>query len=241
MQILIMKTGTTIKTLLQEGSDFEHWFQRGMGLENEEVSVCSLHEGESLPPVENFSGIVITGSPAYVTDLAPWNFVGADYLRKAHDRRIPILGICYGHQLLAWAFGGKVGFHPRGREIGTVEVKLTSEAPRDPLFRGLPMQFQAQASHLQSVLELPPEAVLLASNDFDVNHGFRLGESTWCLQFHPEFDAAIIGAYIRERSEEIRSEGLDPDALIDGIVETPISRSLLERFVHLARDHAPSA
>lgn len=236
MQILIIKTGTTIPSLLEQGQDFEDWFRLGMGLEPAQAPLCNLYLEEPLPALDNIDGIVITGSPAYITDLAPWNQIGADYLRAAHDREIPILGVCYGHQLLAWGFGGTVDFHPGGREIGTAPIELTAAAAQDPLFAGLPSRFKAQVSHSQSVIERPQQAVLLAGNDFEENHAFRLGETTWCVQFHPEFDAGITRAYISQRAEDIAKEGLDPDKLLAAAEETEAASSLLLRFVEFVQN-----
>jgi GMP synthase (glutamine-hydrolysing) len=143
------------------------------------------------------------------------------------------LGVCYGHQLLAWAFGGEVGFHPGGREIGTVDVELTQAAASDVLFAEMPTQFSVQASHLQSVLSLPNEAVLLARNSFDAHHVFRLGSSTWGVQFHPEFSAHVMSTYIRERSADIVREGLNVEELLARVDATPVSASLLRRFATL--------
>jgi GMP synthase (glutamine-hydrolysing) len=228
--LLIIKTGTTIEQLLATGDDFEQWFASGMEIDIGSCIVRSLHLGESLPPLESIGGIVITGSPAYVTDLADWNYIGADYIRRAHKSDIPILGVCYGHQLIAWAFGGRVDFNPKGRVIGTVTVETTKKASEDALFKGLPQQFLANASHLQSVIELPPDAVRLAYNSFDANHGFSLGETTWGIQFHPEFSAEATRAYINARSSAINSEGLDASALLREVEATPVAKSLLTRF-----------
>lgn len=232
-KILIIKTGNTIPSLLAEQEDFEDWFIHGSGLDAERFVCCAVDRGEALPAVEEVGATIVTGSPAYVTDLAPWNHVTADYLRLLHERQKPILGVCYGHQLLAWAFGGEVGFHPRGREIGTVEVKLTREAASDRLFAGLPGEFLAQASHQQSVLALPEEAVLLAANSFEPNHAFRLGATTWGVQFHPEFSARVMSAYISERSEDIAREGIDVDTLLADVAVTADSAALLVKFVAL--------
>ncbi len=228
--LLIIKTGTTIKQLLATGNDFEQWFASGMGLNLESCVVRSLHLGEALPPLESVGGIVITGSPAYVTDLADWNYIGADYIRKAHQLLLPILGVCYGHQLIAWAFGGRVDFNPKGRVIGTVTVNTTEAAREDALFKGLPKQFLANASHQQSVLELPESAVRLAYNSFDANHCFSLGEMTWGIQFHPEFSADATRSYISARRSAIINEGLDASALLQGVEATPVAKSLLNRF-----------
>ncbi len=232
-KILIIKTGNTIPSLLAEREDFEDWFVSGAGLNADRFITCAIDRGERLPALDEIGAAIITGSPAFVTDLAPWNQVAADYLRILHAQEKPILGVCYGHQLLAWAFGGEVGFHPGGREIGTVEVELTEEAESDALFANLPREFAAQASHSQSVLSLPAEAVLLARNAFEPNHAFRLGASTWGVQFHPEFSARVMSAYISERREDIAREGLDVEQLLAEVATTSIAAALLPKFVAL--------
>lgn len=235
LTVLIIKTGSTIASLKAQGEDFEDWFAEGLALSADQILVSEVFRGEALPEISGIAGIVITGSPAYVTDEEAWNFSVADYCKEAHQRGIPMLGVCYGHQLLAWAFGGEVGFNPKGREIGTVTVELTKAAELDPLLGGAPQQLVAQASHLQSVLQLPAEAIHLGGNACDPHHAFRLGDSTWCLQFHPEFSAEITRAYIRERSAEITAEGLDPELLERSLQESPHSAALLPRFMQLVQ------
>jgi len=236
-KILIIKTGNTVPSLLDENEDFEDWFIRVSGLDSSRFICCAVDKGEALPALEDVAAAIVTGSPAYVTDLAPWNEIAADYLRLLHARQKPILGVCYGHQLLAWAFGGEVGFHPGGREIGTVDIELTQAAASDVLFAEMPTQFSVQASHLQSVLSLPNEAVLLARNSFDAHHVFRLGSSTWGVQFHPEFSAHVMSTYIRERSDDITREGLNVEELLARVDATPVSASLLRRFAALLDVH----
>lgn len=231
-KMLIIKTGSTIAPLLESGEDFEHWFMAASGGPADNYSVCNLHLGEALPDLNQQLGIIVTGSAAYVTDEAAWNFIGADYLRAARQQRIPVLGVCYGHQLLAWTFGGAVDFHQQGREIGTVDITCAKAARQDILFGSLPITFKAQVSHQQSVLELPPDAVHLAGNAFDPNHAFRLDENIWSVQFHPEFNAAIVSAYIEHRAEAIAAEGLDVPGLLAAVAETREARSLLGRFAH---------
>lgn len=232
--MLIIKTGNTIPSLRQRGEDFEDWFIAQSGYPTGVFTVRSLFLGEPLPDLADTAGIIVTGSPAYVTDLEPWNAIAAAYLRDAHEREIPVLGVCYGHQLLAWAFGGEVGFHPNGREIGSVPIYSTDAASGDCLFAELPAQFVAQVSHQQSVLGLPEGATLLARNDFDPHHAFRLGQTTWGVQFHPEFNAAITRAYITERQADLQAEGLPVAALLESAGPSPESAALLRRFCTLA-------
>lgn len=231
-----MKTGNTIAELRAEGVDFEDWFIAGTGFSPEQVTVNSLFLGEPLPDLAHTSGIIITGSPAYITDLEPWNEIAAAYILDAYDRGVPMLGVCYGHQLLAWAFGGEVDFHPQGREIGSVRIELTGAGREDVLLGAAGHSFVAQVSHQQSVMKLPVQAVRLALNDFDPNHGFRIGDRAWGIQFHPEFDAEITRAYIEARKEDIQREGLDSEALLRGVQASPESAAILQRFAGLVRE-----
>ena len=162
------------------------------------------------------------------------SFKGAEYVKRAHKSGTPILGVCYGHQLLAWAFGGKVDFNAEGRKIGTISIQLTESAKDDLLFGGLPDAFDVNVSHQQSVVRLPPDAVKLAVSSSNMLQAFRLGEKTWGIQFHPEFSKKIIREYIHERAVAIREEGFDPTELFDQASNTPNSIILFQKFCRLA-------
>ena len=240
-KFLIIKTGSTIPSLLARGEDFEHWFIAGSNATHAQFQVCHLHLGEALPVIDQVQGIFITGSAAYITDEAAWNFTGATYLRAAREAAVPILGVCYGHQMLAWAFGGEVGFHPAGREIGTVEITCTNAANQDRLFNTLPACFKAQVSHQQSVLRLPPDATLLAANAFDPHHAFRLDESIWGVQFHPEFNMDISRAYIEARADAITREGLQVASLLAQLSESQAAATLLANFTQYCVRRSPAS
>ena len=233
-KILIVKTGSTVKSLLDAGEDFEHWFVQGCGLAENQYEVKSVFAGAGLSSPSDYSGIIVSGSPAYVTDLAPWSENTAEFLHRAVELKVPVLGICYGHQLLAHALGGTVDFHPGGREIGTVAIQLNEHGQADSLLRDLPVCFSAQVSHSQTVTRLPKNACLLAGNEFEPHHAFRVGENAWGLQFHPEFSQRVIKAYIDERRAELVSERLDPDQLLRNIRPATHAASLLKRFVEMA-------
>jgi GMP synthase (glutamine-hydrolysing) len=90
-------------------------------------------------------------------------------------------------------------------------------------------------SHLQSVLRPPPGARLLAVSDLDPVQAFAVGERAWGVQFHPEFDAEIVRAYIRMRRAELAEEGRDPEVLLASCADTPWGGHLLRRFAQIAR------
>lgn len=225
--LLIIKTGTAIT---HDQGDFEDWIAATAGFVSPHYQTCSVHKGETLPLAASVSGVVITGSAAMVSDRLPWSEYAADWLRDVATTQLPVLGICFGHQLLAHALGGSVGYHPNGREIGTTFVTQTSLAQADPLFSGLPERFPVQVSHMQSVLQLPGGAQILASNEFEKHQAVRFNKTMWGVQFHPEFSSQVMLAYLEARAANLQAEGQSLDALRERVSDTPEAVQLLQNF-----------
>jgi GMP synthase (glutamine-hydrolysing) len=176
--------------------------------------------------------IVITGSAASVTERADWIVNAEHELARAVERGAFILGICFGHQLLAQALGGQVGRNPRGREIGTVPLEL---AEADPLLDGAAAPFLVNMTHVDTISELPPGARIIGRTELDPSAAVRFGERVWGVQFHPEIDARIMADYVAARSDAMVAEGLDPDEVRARIAETPAARAILGRFLDAVR------
>jgi GMP synthase (glutamine-hydrolysing) len=236
--LLILKMGSTLPSLKSRKGDFEDWIIAGLGLPREGVSVVDVSRGEPLPHLNRHAGIVITGSHAMVTERKDWSERAADWLRDAVSEDLPVLGICYGHQLLAHALGGEVGNNPKGEEFGTVDVALEESARDDKLLGGLPDRIRVHVGHAQSVLRLPERAVRLASTSWDVNHAFRFGATAWGVQFHPEFDVEIVRGYIEHYRARLSAGGQDPDRLLRDITEDVFGSLLLRRFAGLVLSEA---
>ncbi|WP_018403172.1 glutamine amidotransferase [Marinobacter gelidimuriae] len=231
-RVIIVKTGETYPQIRERCGDFESWFVRGLSSALE-LSVVNVVAGESPGEPSDWDGIVITGSPAMVSNRDPWSEQTAQWLAAAVTAKVPLLGVCYGHQLLAHALGGTVDYHPEGRESGTHTVTLTESAASDALFGTMPSQFSAQLTHKQSVLSLPPQAVLLGTSDFEPHQAFRIGECAWGVQFHPEFTDEVMRVYLAVQALDIESEGSDAAALLAAVKPAPEASSLLQRFSEL--------
>ncbi len=238
--ILLIKTGATLEAISAEYGDFEDWFAAGLAPAS--VCVVEVSRQQSLPRLDtlagDYSGIVITGSAAMVSDRADWSERTAAWLKQAVASGIPVLGVCYGHQLLAHALGGRVGANPRGRQIGTVPARLLPAADDDPLLGFLPPRFAAQASHSEIVLALPRGAERLAASPKDDHFALRFADNAWGVQFHPEFSAAVTGEYIRLRADALRSEGLDPQGLMTVLEQTEQAHAVLRQFMKIASGEA---
>lgn len=227
--LLIVQPGQKLPTLAQVPGEFADWVAAGMQLAPGAWEVRYPQRGDDLPT--DPSAVVVTGSGAMVTDASPWVLELADWLRARVDSGIPVLGICFGHQLLAAALGGEVRDNPRGIEVGTVETVRSGAV--DALLDPMPGRFRVQASHRQSVIDLPPHAVRLAGSALDPHHAFRFGEAAWGVQFHPEFDGRIVRKYIAYYAGDLATRGVDIPRLLAGVRDGPAGASLLQRFAQL--------
>jgi len=173
---------------------------------------------------------MITGSAAMVTERATWSERTAGWIRNAMDVELPLFGVCYGHQLMAHALGGRVDYLPGGREIGTQPIELLDAAASDSLACTLPASFRAHTTHEQSVLEPPPGSAVLARSARDPHQLLRHGPEAISTQFHPEFNAEVMRAYIKRKHADMQREGADPKQAFGNVAATPVARRLLRQF-----------
>lgn len=187
--------------------------------------------GERLPHPDAVAGAVITGSWSMVTDRLAWSESTAAWLLQAYHAQLPLLGVCYGHQLLADVLGGRVADNPKGKEIGLQTVTLTAQGENDPLLRHYPGHFDAYLTHQQSVLVSPPGAQVLAFSEQDGCQILRYGPHALSVQFHPELTAAIMRQCVHNSANALRAAGHDVDRLLQLEQEPHWARQFLLDFV----------
>lgn len=206
-KLLIVNVGSAPDRQLNKFGDFELWAKQAIGSTKLEVE---FHDGinQPLPSAEMLAGVIIMGSLSMVTEELTWMKRLAKEIIHLEAQNVPMLGICFGHQLICYAFGGKVGFNPKGLEVGTIQIQRLNASDSDPIFNQLPHAFSAQAVHYQSVLQLPEQGTRLAESNLDKHHAFRVGASTWGVQFHPEFSQEIMLDTLDNFEDELGSDGV---------------------------------
>jgi len=229
--MLVLTTGDPVPAMLEARGPFSNMIAaaaRG-AYEGPIESIDARTSLPETPPDGAF--IVITGSSAYVTERDPWVLKTEAFLRDVVARGVPVLGICFGHQLLAQALGGEVVKNPRGREIGSVHIDVTGG---DPILDGVPERFIANVTHLETVGTPPPGATILARSSRDDHQILRFNATTYGVQFHPELDPFIMHGYLEARRPILELEGLDVDAHKEKTTDAPFAVKVLENFIRLA-------
>lgn len=238
--VLLLKAGEAAASVRLSVGDYERWFLQTLGLSGYRFDVVPAFQGAKLPTdATGYDAVMMTGSPLSVTQLEPWMDRAARLVVDVAEKGIPVLGVCFGHQLLAYAYGGRVVRSPQGREIGTVQVDLTELGRADPLFRGLPERFTVQATHEDIVLEPPQGTVVLAGNAHTAVQALAFRPCARGVQFHPEIQPDVMRALIQARAEPLEAEatarGQPPGErvprLLAGIAPTPNGRQILVNFL----------
>jgi GMP synthase (glutamine-hydrolysing) len=210
--------------------DVGEWFVDGIGDPRRDFTVWRVQREEA-PAVTRPEAVYIGGSAASVYDPLEWIGRLSEAVRKWREQEVPVLGVCFGHQIVAHALGGRVEKNPMGWEVGSQEVELTDEGACDPLFRELPRRFPAMQSHQDIVVSLPPGARVLARNAMSEYQAFALGDRIRTVQFHPEYTAEHLRFLLTPRRERLTASGVDMDAVLGDLCPTPESRGLLKRFL----------
>jgi GMP synthase-like glutamine amidotransferase len=203
--------------------DYGDMFIRLLGavapdLELERIDVVG---GEPLPDVGAHDAVLVTGSRHGVHDDVAFIAPLREHVVATLDAGVPLVGICFGHQLLAVATGGRVARAEAGWGVGVHEATVVATEPwMDPSVEA----FRLLVSHQDQVVELPPAATLLATSPHAAVAAFRVGTGVG-LQGHPEFVSEYAAALLAARADRIPAEvaevargtfATEPDAQLVG-------------------------
>jgi len=199
MNIGILQCGQVQEHLVPEHGQYPEMFVKLLKQADPSLtfSVYDAKFADLPSDIDRCDAYLITGSRHGVNDDLPWIPRLEHFIRDAHAAQKKMIGICFGHQIIAKALGGKVIKSPNGWGVGMSTNKIIQQKPwmtpaRHP--------FNLLISHQDQVVELPPGAEVLASNDACPNYMVQIGNNL-TVQGHPEFSKAYSQALLESRKD----------------------------------------
>jgi GMP synthase (glutamine-hydrolysing) len=259
-RVLLLVTGPKPEPIVRAHGQFADLIRKALAAHAEtylpsatvaqSIEFTTLNVYETPDPVfpqdvSSFAAVIISGSKYNITEKHPWALKTSQWLRDhifsvpATSRKTWVLGICFGHQLLAdtlaaTAEAPAVIINPNGPELGCIPVSPTAAGETDPLLSLPPAiqePFPASLLHFQTVARLTPSAVVLAQSAGDRHQMVRWDERTYSVQFHPEYHRTfMVDSVPTLHLDDTEEEA----AVLSSIVDAPSSESIIARFLSLA-------
>ena len=202
MKIGLLQCDHVRPELLEHAGDYDEMFQAMFGRwapEAGELEVYDVTEGELPDSPDECAGYLVSGSAHSVYEDSDVQWIGhlAAFIRTLHERRGRLVGICFGHQMIAHALGGEVELSERGWGVGSKEVRLNRS------LGDLPPSVRLLVSHADQVTLLPEGAEVIASNVHCPNSIIAVGEHFVGIQGHPEFTTEYARGLMQARAGQI--------------------------------------
>lgn len=204
MKLTIIETGLVPEPIRASFGDYPGMFRALVRASDPAFSfeTLSIIKGEQFPDPASLEAILITGSPAGVYDDEPWMAPLMDFIRAAATAEVPQVGICFGHQAMAEALGGKVIKSSKGWGVG----RHTYEVLACPglAVKKCPERVSVAVSHQDQVVTLPPGAEVIARSDFTPYAGLYYPQApAISFQCHPEFSDTYSAALYTAREDRL--------------------------------------
>jgi GMP synthase (glutamine-hydrolysing) len=197
MKIGILKTGHPPDALRAEYGDYGEFFKRLLQGQGFDFATYDVVDMEFPASIHDADGWLLTGSRHGAYEDHPFIPPLEDFIRKAYDADVPMVGICFGHQIIAQALGGKVEKFKGGWSVGRQTYDWNGQT------------VALNAWHQDQVVERPASATVYATSPFCENAALVYGKSAFTVQAHPEYSAEFL-----EKLAKLRGKGVVPDALL---------------------------
>ena len=231
MRIGILQTGLAPDALAADMGDYPDMFATLLAGNGFTFDTYRVVEMQFPKDAHAADGWLITGSKHGAYENLPFIPPLEAFIRAVYAAAVPLVGVCFGHQIIAQALGGRVEKFTGGWAVGATEYDFGGET------------LTLNAWHQDQVTGLPPDARVVASNDFCANAALVYNDRAFSVQAHPEFRAEFVDGLAKTRGR-----GVVPDALLDRAVDRlgmPLDdgaiATQIANFFKLPRDHAPGA
>lgn len=198
MKIGILRAGHSPNELTESLGNYDEMFQQLLDGNDFEFETFSVVDGVFPSGSDAADGWLITGSKHGAYEDHAWIPPLENLIRDVHSTGKPMIGVCFGHQIIAQALGGKVEKFAGGWSVGRTEYTLNGKS------------VALNAWHQDQVVELPKDARVVGSSDFCANAMLAYGDNIWTVQAHPEFHAEFIDGLIKTRGK-----GVVPEAQLE--------------------------
>jgi GMP synthase-like glutamine amidotransferase len=213
MKITLIEAGRAPGRLLELYPGYPEMFASLLSAVDDTLSfeTVPLVDGAAPPDPAACEAVVITGSPAGVYDPTPWMDPLRGFIRSAADAKTPMIGVCFGHQIIADALGGDVRKSPKGWGIGRHTYDILA---REPWMMDAGKAFSLGVSHQDQVIAPPATARTLARSDHTDHAMLVYGDAPiMSLQGHPEFTDGFLAALYGARRGKTLSDDLADQAI----------------------------
>ena len=209
------------------------WFSNALkGVEGVDLHACHIEDDLDKAIDRDIHGVIISGSPSSAMENEAANQNLLIFLRSCLMHRIPVLGVCYGHQMIARFLRGQVQTHPEGLQLMNTEIELTPTGRACLLFKGMRTKFKAISGHADYVPELPPSCHRMAGSELTQIQAFKFQNLLYGVQFHPEFTEEIIKYLWAPRVAQWKEKvSFDLAHRIDTMKDPSPTHTIIQNFV----------